>query len=141
MVKQRSPKPPMGVRFPQSLPSMKYQHTNLKEEKWPKLVRDKIPKITEQNEFVKVQTKILRDDSEYIAALLQKMEEEKAELKHAILINKGVVEDLADQLEILLAIAKAKGISWKDVEAARKDKRRKRGGFDKRIMFLRKVPK
>ncbi len=48
--------------------------TNLKKENdYPKLVRDKIPEIIENNENKKVKTRILEDDREYLDFLFKKL--------------------------------------------------------------------
>lgn len=70
-----------------------------------KLVRDKIPQIIEENGEVP-HFHIIEDDSEYLEALLQKDIEEGIELA-----QDTNLEELADKLEVLYAIAKARGYS------------------------------
>lgn len=96
-----------------------------------KLVRDKIPEIIEAD-GKSCKTRILPDE-EYIAALEQKLNEEVAEYQK----DKNL-EEMADVLEVLNAICIAKGYSLEELEALRKEKAEKRGGFEKKI-FLESV--
>lgn len=91
-----------------------------------KLVRDRIPEIIEKAGKTCV-TRVL-DDAAYIAALDAKMTEELAEY-HA----DGSMEELADLLEVMMAVAVARGHDFAEVEATRRRKARERGGFEKRI--------
>lgn len=99
-----------------------------------KLVRDEIPKIIERNGGV---PKILKLDraEEYRRALIKKLLEEVKELKNAR-NRKELVGELADVEEVLLAIAKDRMITRKDIEKVRKEKLRERGGFDGRIFLV-----
>ena len=45
------------------------------------------------------------------------------------------MEELADLLEVIRAVAAARGSSIEEVEAIRRDKAEKRGGFEKRILL------
>ncbi len=46
------------------------------------------------------------------------------------------VEELADLLELIYAIATHNGISKQELENIRDDKLKKRGGFEKRLFFI-----
>ena len=96
-----------------------------------KLVRDKIPEIIEQAGKRSV-THILSDE-EYISELDRKLNEECAEYQ----ADKSI-EELADMLEVMYAIAKARGWSASELEAVRREKSEKRGAFERRI-FLERV--
>ena len=96
-----------------------------------KLVRDKIPEIIEKA-GKKAYTHILSEE-EYIAELDKKLGEEFAEYQ----ADKSI-EELADMLEVMYAIAKARGWSVSELEAVRREKTEKRGAFEKRI-FLERV--
>ncbi|MBQ4580635.1 MAG: nucleoside triphosphate pyrophosphohydrolase [Clostridia bacterium] len=96
-----------------------------------KLVRDKIPQIIEASGKTCV-TRIL-PDAEYIAALDMKLQEELDEY-----LADGSMEELADLLEVMMACAKARGHDFSEVEAIRREKAGKRGGFAQRI-FLESV--
>ncbi len=43
------------------------------------------------------------------------------------------IEELADMLEVMYAIAEARGWSVSELEAVRREKAEKRGGFNKKI--------
>lgn len=94
-----------------------------------KLVRDKIPTIIEAN-GEKATYRILKDDKEYLDALLKKDIEEGIELAKDLNL-----EELADKLEVLHAIAKVLGYTLEQVEQARIDKEVRRGGFEGRIFL------
>ncbi len=117
---------------------MDFKHTNLKvESEYPKLVRDKIPQIIKQKEGIDVPTKIAFDDSEFLDYLLKKMIEESVELRGAIKEG-NLEEELADIFELIYAILELKKETIEDIIAIQKEKREKRGGFDKRIIMLGK---
>ena len=96
-----------------------------------KLVRDRIPQIITAAGKTCV-TRVL-SDAEYIAALDLKLQEELNEY-----LADGDLEELADLLEVMMAAAKARGHSFAEVEAIRREKAAQRGGFDQRI-FLESV--
>ena len=96
-----------------------------------KLVRDRIPEIIEGSGKT-CATRIL-PQAEYLAALDTKLTEELAEYQ----ADKSM-EELADLLEVMIAVAEARGHSFAEVEAIRRAKAEKRGGFRERI-FLESV--
>ena len=96
-----------------------------------KLVRDRIPEIIEASGRTYVAV-ILPDDA-YIRALDAKLNEELAEYQQS-----KSLEELADLLEVMGAVVKARGYTWDDLTRVRKEKRAARGAFDKRI-FLKEV--
>ena len=96
-----------------------------------KLVRDKIPEIignTGKTAYSHILTK-----EEYIAELDKKLNEECVEYQ----ADKSL-EELADMLEVMYAIAEARGYSVAELERVRAEKAEKRGGFKDRI-FLERV--
>ncbi len=95
-----------------------------------KLVRDKIPEICIANGDIP-HTRIIEDDSEYLAALCDKLDEECLEVH-----EDPCIEKLADTLEVLLSIGKALGYSPSQIEAARLQKAQDRGGFEDRIYLI-----
>lgn len=100
-----------------------------------KIVRDKIPKTIEER-GEKVEVVQLGGDA-LLAGLRQKLVEEAFESLDA----KGgeeIVVELADIHEVLNAIVATLGIDRKRVELERKQKRRRKGGFDYGFM-LRKT--
>ncbi|MBR6649851.1 MAG: nucleoside triphosphate pyrophosphohydrolase [Clostridia bacterium] len=96
-----------------------------------KLVRDRIPEIIKNNGQACV-TEILSTE-EYITALDEKLREEMEEYQ----CDKSI-DELADLLEVVYSVAKARGWSIDELEEVRKTKAEKRGGFEKRI-FLKEV--
>lgn len=96
-----------------------------------KLVRDKIPQIIQASGKTCI-TRTLAE-AEYIAALNGKLQEELNEY-----LADGSMEELADLLEVMMACAKARGHDFAVVEAIRREKAEKRGGFEQRI-FLESV--
>ena len=98
-----------------------------------KLVRDKIPQIIEKT-GKKFSIKIL-NDQEYIKYLKEKSYEEMDEYYSAE-TNKESVEELAGLLEIIYALAKHHGSSIEEVEAVRKEKAEKRGGFEEKVFLI-----
>ncbi len=94
-----------------------------------KLVRDRIPEIIEKA-GKKCRTAIL-SESEYLAMLDEKLNEELAEYQES-----KSLEELADLLEVMRAVAAVRGSSFEQVESIRRDKAEKRGGFTKRILLL-----
>ncbi len=75
-----------------------------------KLVRDRIPQIIESDGRRAV-THLL-DDGSYRAALLAKLLEEAGEASEAS--AEALPGELADVLEVVLALAKATQTSWQD---------------------------
>lgn len=93
-----------------------------------KLVRDKIPEIMKSKGYIPV-TKILSDE-EYIAELNKKLQEEVKEY-----LEDGEVLELADIMEVILAILKYKGVSLDKFESMRVEKVNKRGAFEDKIFL------
>lgn len=100
-----------------------------------KLVRDFIPQIIEKS-GKHFHVDILQE-KEYITELRKKLEEEVKEYLEAD-NDKNSLEELADILELIHALATMHGASIEHVEAIRKNKLEKRGGFNDRI-FLKEV--
>ncbi len=96
-----------------------------------KLVRDRIPEIIEKSGKT-AYCRILNNE-EYIKELDSKLNEECAEYQ----ADKSI-EELADILEVMYAIAQARGYSIEELEQVRIEKAEKRGGFKDRI-YLEKV--
>lgn len=91
-----------------------------------KLIRDKIPEIiTSSGKQCIVET---INETEYIEALDAKLNEELAEYQ-----ADNSLEELADLLEVMYAVIKARGYSIEELENIRKEKAEKRGGFEKRL--------
>ena len=93
-----------------------------------KLVRDCIPEIIEASGKRCICSTL--SDEEYLAKLDEKLNEELAEYQES-----KSMEELADLLEVIRAVAAARGSSIEEVDAIRRDKAEKRGGFEKRILL------
>ena len=93
-----------------------------------KLIRDKIPEIIESS-GKKCDVEVM-DDETYIAYLDKKLNEELAEYQ----ADKSL-EELADLLEVMYAVAEARGYSVENLENVRKQKAEKRGGFKKKLLL------
>ncbi len=93
-----------------------------------KLVRDRIPELIEREGGAC--TMEILGEAEYLQMLHAKLREELEEY-----LQSGEAEELADLLEVMMATADARGISWKTVEATREKKKAARGGFEKRILL------
>lgn len=100
-----------------------------------KLVRDNIPKIIENDNEIPI-IKTLSDD-EYKLELYKKLKEECNEAIEAK-TNKEIIEELADILEIIKSISELNGENLDNVIEVAKQKRLKKGGFEKKI-FLEKT--
>lgn len=96
-----------------------------------KLVRDRIPQIIEASGKTCV-TEVLPQEA-YIQALDAKLNEELAEYQQS-----RSLEELADLLEVMGAVVKARGYTWDDLTRVRKEKRAQRGAFEQRL-FLKEV--
>lgn len=116
---------------------MDFKSTNLPiENDYPKLIRDKIPEKI-QADGREAEVDIAKTDGEYLKYLLKKMLEESSELQHS-LKHGNMREELADIFELIYAILKLKGWSIEDVIETQTEKRKKNGGFDKRLILFKK---
>ena len=100
-----------------------------------KLVRDRIPEII-RNNGEEPETRILSDE-EYKEELEKKLLEEYNEVL-STKTREERIEELADMLEIIKALALLEGSSLEEVCEVSKSKALKRGGFEKKI-YLEKV--
>lgn len=99
-----------------------------------KLVRDKIPRlIAEQGE--RTVFRIL-DEGEYAACLEQKLDEETAEFH-----RDRSIEELADILEVVFALAERLGGSKEALLEVYQHKHDQRGGFLERVFLIGKETK
>lgn len=99
-----------------------------------KLVRDKIPDmIRDQGEVPR--TRIL-EDGEYTAHLEAKLDEEVAEFH-----RDRNLEELADILEVVYALAEDLGHTRQELEAVYDHKHEDRGGFRDRVFLISKGDK
>lgn len=94
-----------------------------------KLVRDKIPEIIESSGRA-CHYRIASDD-EYKHLLIEKLDEEVTEYKES-----GSLEELADILEVLIALSNINNCSESDLLYFNHKKREERGGFDNKIVLM-----
>ena len=100
----------------------------MKRIEYHKLVRDRIPEIIEKDGKTCVCSELSQED--YITMLDQKLNEELAEYQES-----KSMEELADLLEVMSAVATARGSSMDEVEKIRLRKKEKRGGFEKKLLL------
>jgi predicted house-cleaning noncanonical NTP pyrophosphatase (MazG superfamily) len=97
--------------------------------KYNKLVRDKIPSILDNKGIKYLIT--YTDENNHLYYLLKKLIEEAHELSR----DKDI-EELADVMEVLLAIGEELGYSLEDILINMVAKRDERGGFDGGIILI-----
>ena len=93
-----------------------------------KLVRDRIPEIVERDGNTCSYSVL--SDGDYLEKLDEKLNEELAEYQES-----KSMEELADLLEVMRAVALARGSSIGEVEEIRRRKAEQRGGFEKKILL------
>lgn len=93
-----------------------------------KLVRDNIPQIIESNGG-RAKIRILSDE-EYRHCLEAKLDEEVEEFH-----RDKTVEELADILEVIYALATDLGISQAKLHEVYREKHDARGGFEKKLLL------
>ncbi|MGE7840354.1 nucleoside triphosphate pyrophosphohydrolase [Lysinibacillus sp. NPDC093712] len=98
-----------------------------------KLVRDQILEIIEAD-GLKYSARIL-EPQELLVEVKAKILEEAKEFHGANNVQDSV-EELADLLELIHTAINALGVSYEDLEAIRKQKKAKRGGFEKAIYLI-----
>ena len=101
-----------------------------------KLVRDNIPDIIKNNGENPIIS--ILDDKRYKEELEKKLYEEYKEVIEAS--GSDRIEELADMLEVIIALAKLENKTLDDIVEVANEKVKKRGAFDKKI-FLEKVIK
>lgn len=98
-----------------------------------KLVRDLIPNII-QSTGKEFRSRTL-DEQEFIVELNRKLKEESEEY-FAAEQPAEALEELADMLEVIRALAAAHGSSWEQLKALREKKAEARGGFLDRVYLI-----
>ena len=99
-----------------------------------KLVRDKIPEII-SSQGKKCTVEVMEDE-EYLKMIDKKLSEELNEY-----YEDGSVEELADLLEVIYAVTKARGFSLDELESLRKEKAEKRGSFERKLLLVKTFEK
>ena len=95
-----------------------------------KLVRDKIPANIDSMEGRKANWTVMEDE-EYIEELNKKLLEEAHEF-----IEENAVEELADIMEVIQSIMRAKNISYEELKKVQVFKREQKGGFNDRVYLI-----
>ncbi|MEK5414092.1 phosphoribosyl-ATP pyrophosphohydrolase [Paenibacillus odorifer] len=100
---------------------------------YEKLVRDGIPDLiaSQGKDF---NTRIL-ESKEYITELRKKLQEESKEYFQAA-SDEEALEELADMLEVIQALAETHGSNSVELEKQRAEKAKRRGGFKKGIYLI-----
>lgn len=93
-----------------------------------KLVRDRIPESIEASGKTCVYETL--SDEDYLRLLDEKLNEELAEYQES-----KSLEELADLLEVMWAVVKARGWTIEQLEQVRAEKAARRGGFEKKILL------
>jgi len=92
-----------------------------------KLVRDRIPELV-PGTYVRVSS-----SRELFEMLKRKLVEEVMEF-----LESDNIEELADILEVVEALARMKGVEWQKLIEIKEAKRRERGGFEKGYILIAK---
>lgn len=100
----------------------------MKSIKYDKLVRDRSPEIIEKSG--KSCEILVLDEQDYLQMLDKKLDEELLEYR-----KDKTVEELADLLEVIYALAKTHGVTKEQLENLRAEKAQKRGAFDNKILL------
>lgn len=98
--------------------------------KMDKLIRDKLPQSMRAS-GIQVFERVMEKD-EYLKRLKDKLLEETQEAI-ASSSEKEMCEEMADLLEVMLALLKVYGVEFADIQQAAEKKRAEKGGFDNRI--------
>lgn len=95
-----------------------------------KLIRDQLPAIMRAQGLAVFDRRL--GDTEFVTALKDKLLEEAQEAYEAASAAE-LVDELADVMEVIHALASASGVSLDEVEVRRQAKRAERGGFEARV--------
>ncbi|MED0959129.1 nucleoside triphosphate pyrophosphohydrolase [Bacillus paramycoides] len=98
-----------------------------------KLVRDQISQIIKANG--KTPTTRTLNENEYIKEICKKTEEELTEYLEAK-TKSHKLEELADLLELINALAEYEGTTLEEINKIRKKKAEERGGFQNRTFLI-----
>lgn len=93
-----------------------------------KLVRDRIPELIESDGNICVTEEL--PDVRYLEMLDIKLSEELEEYQES-----KSLDELADLLEVIRAVVKARGWTWEQLEQVRVNKAAQRGGFENKILL------
>jgi len=99
-----------------------------------KLIRDKIPQIIKENR----QTPAIRklNEKEFAEELFKKLKEETQEIIEAKNDKKELIKEISDVYEVIDAIIDLYELDKDLILKLQKDRKEKRGGFEKRIFLV-----
>jgi len=97
-----------------------------------KLVRDRIPELI-RREGRQCETRIASEE-EFVSLLRTKLIEEAQEAATAS--DAELVKELADLLEVMDTLVAACNLDYNTIRSRQAERRRDRGGFDKRLVLL-----
>lgn len=100
-----------------------------------KLVRDRIPEIISENG--KTYDAIMLSDEAFKIELRRKLLEEVNEYIEAS-SDVEAISELGDVVEVIRALTGVHGKTYEDIEVAREEKKKERGGFSNKV-FLKTV--
>ncbi|PIR72774.1 MAG: phosphoribosyl-ATP pyrophosphohydrolase [Candidatus Nealsonbacteria bacterium CG10_big_fil_rev_8_21_14_0_10_36_23] len=101
--------------------------------KYNKLIRDRIPQIIKEADWVPT-VRILRK-SEFLGAVKKKVLEEAGELIKSK-DKKGITNEIVDIQELIDVLVSEIGLTKSQIKKQQKLKNRKRGGFKKRLFLI-----
>lgn len=102
--------------------------------KYNKLIRDRIPEIVKEAGWSPM-VRILRK-SEFLGAVKKKVFEEAGELAQSK-DRKGIIDEIVDIQELLDVLSLEIGITKLEVKKLQGIKRKKRGGFKKKLFLIK----
>ncbi len=98
-----------------------------------KLIRDKIPEIIKKDgRKYKIRT---LNDEEYKKELLRKIVEESQEVLKTNGDKEELIKEIGDVLEVIDYLINIFKINRKEIEEIRLERKKSRGGFDKKIFL------
>ena len=106
----------------------------MKSTSYNKLIRDRIPEVIEADGKT-CMTEILSDE-QYVEMLDAKLNEELSEYQES-----KTLEELADLLEVMRSVIRARGWTWEQLEQVRQEKALQRGGFEKKLLLKEVIEK
>ena len=102
--------------------------------KYNKLIRDRIPEIIKKAGWKPTVRKLKK--AEFLKRLRKKVLEEARELIRAK-DKKGIIDEVVDIQELLEVLISEIGSSKPQIKKFQADKRKKRGGFKKRLFLIK----
>jgi len=106
----------------------------MKSKSYNKLIRDRISEVIEADGTT-CMTEILSDE-QYVEMLDAKLNEELSEYQES-----KTLEELADLLEVMRSVIRARGWTWEQLEQVRQEKALQRGGFEKKLLLKEVIEK